>query len=439
MKFIVKKKEIESFLHPFSDKIIVLSLLLVFSLKGSYPAIVFFIFLLRDSIVGYIRMVASRDDVVIRGELYGKIITLFQFIVIFALMIKDFIIYGGLKDYSLAINTIILILTVIAIILSFFSVIHYSLVYGNNLKTRKKLGREVKGEKLLILANKKSGGYSDSYRRHLLKIFAKRRKAKIVYLHSEKKDMFEEIDKKIKGYNHIVIAGGDGSFESALNKTILSGRSLGFFPLGAGNAFYSYFYKGKRFEYLRSRFPFREVLLDVLELKWEKGKIQTLFLEIGVDAEVARIIKNKKNHTFADYFSASTEITFGKKINYNLECIVDGKTYHWKNSVNLILGKIPYLGYGIRSLLGSIDDDDGFIQGMACINTHSPIFNKFLRIWSLFLTQMGLVKSPLLALKGKEFVIRSSKSFPVQAGGEFLGYAKWVKVKIVRKQKVLMI
>ena len=72
-----------------------------------------------------------------------------------------------------------------------------------------------------------------------------------------KKNMYENIEQKIKDDQQIIIAGGDGSFESALNYKPFWKKRLGFFPLGAGNAFYSYFYKGKRFEYLRSWFQFR--------------------------------------------------------------------------------------------------------------------------------------------------------------------------------------
>ena len=133
-------------------------------------------------------------------------------------------------------------------------------------------------EDLMILANKRARGYKDKYRRRLLKVFAKRRKASVIHLPPKKK-MFEDLGNKIKENQQIIIAGGDGSFEGALNYKPFNDKLLGFFPMGAGNAFYSYFYKGKRFEYLRSRFNFREMKLDVLELEWEKGKKQTLFLK----------------------------------------------------------------------------------------------------------------------------------------------------------------
>ena len=36
----------------------------------------------------------------------------------------------------------------------------------------------------------------------------------------------------------------------------------------------------------------------------------------------------------------------------------------------------------------------------------------------------------VIPLKGKEFVVESKKPFPLQAGGEFLGYTKVIKLKV---------
>lgn len=430
-KIMGRRKLTVSFLHPFSDKIVVLALLLMFALKEIFSGAIFAVFLFRDTIITFIRINASRDDVVIHGELYGKTITALQFILVF--LILGWMFFLPLQN-SLAL--LITVFTLVILGLGVISIIHYGYVYVKGLRTKKELGKVVGKELIVILANKKSGGYRDKYRRYLLSIFAKRRNAPIYYLSG--KDLFSGIEKNIQGVKNVVIAGGDGTFEAALNYKPLQSKRLGFFPLGAGNAFYSFFYKGKRFEYLRSRFRFHEVPLDVLELEWKGGKRETLFIGVGVDAEVAGAIQ-KKNHSFADYFSAGAKVAFGKKIHYEIECTIDGKEHYWENCINLIIGKVPYLGFGIRSLLGNSKKNDGTILGMACVNTHSPFFNKALRLWAIFLTQMGLAKAPLIPLKGKKFSVESLKPLPLQAGGEFLGHATKISVKVKRKQKVLVI
>ncbi len=431
-KLLGRKKITASFLHPFSDKIVVLTLLFVFVLHGIFSGVLFAIFLLRDIIISIIRMNASRDDVVIRGELYGKTITVLQFALVFLILAKS--IFLPLENaFTLVISLFILVI----LLLGGISILHYGYVYLKGLRTRRKLGTVMEKEPMVILANKKSGGYRDKYRRHLLKRFAKRRNAPIYYVSG--KNIFLDVKSKVGDVKNIIIAGGDGTFEAALNNPFLQEKKIGFFPLGAGNALYSYFYKGKRFEYLRSRFKFRELLLDVIELEFSGKKRETLFLSVGADAEVVHAVTGKERHSFPDYVSAGAKVLLGKKVRYDLVCTVDGKKYHWENCINLILGKVPYLGFSVRSLLGDSREDDGLILGMACINTHSPIFNKALRVWAAFLTQMGLAKAPLISLKGKEFVVESKKPFPLQAGGEFLGYTTIIKLKVKRQQKVLMI
>ena len=61
-----------SFLHPFSDKIMVLTLLFVLMLARFFSEIIFAFFVFRDLIIGSIRMLAARDDVVIRGRIVWK-------------------------------------------------------------------------------------------------------------------------------------------------------------------------------------------------------------------------------------------------------------------------------------------------------------------------------------------------------------------------------
>lgn len=431
-KLLGRKKITASFLHPFSDKIVVLTLLFVFVLQGIFSGVLFAIFLLRDIIISIIRMNASRDDVVIRGELYGKTITVLQFALVFLILTKS-IFFPLEKAFILVIS----LFSLVILLLGGISILHYGYVYFKGLRTRRRLGKVMEKEPMVILANKKSGGYRDKYRRHLLKRFAKRRNAPIYYVSG--KNIFLDVKSKVGDVKNIIIAGGDGTFEAALNNPFLQEKKIGFFPLGAGNALYSYFYKGKRFEYLRSRFKFRELLLDVIEIEFSGKKRETLFLSVGADAEVVHAVTGKERHSFPDYVSAGAKVLFGKKVRYDLVCTVDGKKYHWENCINLILGKVPYLGFSVRSLLGDSREDDGLILGMACINTHSPIFNKALRVWAAFLTQMGLAKAPLIPLKGKEFVVESKKPFPLQAGGEFLGYTNVIKLKVKRQQKVLMI
>ncbi len=426
-----RKELVKSFFDPFADKIVVAGLLLFYTIWGSFWWWVLTLFVVRDLLVGILRWNATRDDVLIEEGLWPKTLATLQFGIVFCLILQELFIFEFL------ISNLVLVFTGISIVIALVSLIFYAVYYKKVLRERKALGKLSTPGKMLVLVNRLSGGYQSRYRRHLLKIFSRRRQAPIVFL-EKKGNFFTTLRQKIKTAEKIVIAGGDGSFESALNSPLLYNKPLGFFPLGKGNAFYSYFYKGKRFEYLRSRFGFHEIDLDVLEIEWEKGKKQTEFLSLGIDADVIRFSQDRKHTGFFAYFKAGTKAVFKSQGSYDLELKVDGKKIYWENCFNLTLGKIPYYGFGMRSLFHVLPDD-GKVYGLGYVNKHSPLFNKALRLWTIFMVNMGMNKAPVVEIKGKVIEVRSEAPFPVQAGGEFLGFMQYLKIRVVRKQKVLVI
>ena len=417
-RYRTNKKKIGSFLDPFADKLLVMGLLLYFfwihQLHGFWIAL----FIFRDVFVSVIRWLAWQEEIVLRTGLSHWLVYAQLGIVVGILLEPIFYLH------------LTFIFLFLSAFLAVFSMVAYSYWYFSGLRQRKALGRALQQEKIVILANRKSRGFRDIYRRHLLRVFAKRRKARIVYLPWEG-EIFKRTARVVRNAKQVIIAGGDGTLESAANTQALQKRSLGFFPLGGGNAFYSYFYKGKRFEYLRSRFPFREQELDVLELEWNGKKKQTFFLSVGLDAEVMRLSKERNHPGFFNYFVGGVRVVFYQKTGYDLQCGVDGENYGWTNCINLTLAKIPYYGFGVRSLLGAVTADDGKVYGLAVVNTHSARLNKAVRVWALLLAKLNMNKSPLFPLRGKEITVQSEKPFPLQAGGDFLGYTTSVRVRVV--------
>jgi len=425
-----KMGEIGSFFDPLSDKILVIGLFAFFWYESKFSVIPLLFFLLRDVTVNSIRWVAARQELIIESNKYSSSMKIFQHLVILLLILMELINLDIL-------NSLLLVLIIITVILAILSMLSFSKQYGKQLRERIRAGKKFDDRKMIILANRKSRGYHDGYRRLLLRIFARRRKLPIYYL-KKGKNLFRNLEDKIKDVKNVIIAGGDGSFEAALNNPIFAKKNLGFFPFGAGNAFYSHFYKGKGMEYLRKKFRFKRTKLDVLELCWDGGKVQTLFAGVGIDAEVMRLCKTRTESGFRDYFKAGFKVTIGSRLNYNLKLKVDGKEINWPNCANLILAKIAYLGYGIRSLF-YVRPTDNLVYGMGVVNRHSSVFNKFLRLWSLLLGHLGIDKPPLVKIRGKKVIVTSEIPFPIQAGGDFLGFTQRLEVKVKRKQNVLVI
>lgn len=430
-----------SFLDPISDKLIVYALLLLFSVKDNWLLIILGLFLFRDLVVTYFRFLAAKNDLEIKEYVHRKLNIFFQYALIGSLLFRDFCGYPAWAEsfYAALAAILVILLSLIAAFFSIGSLTYYGTCLTKGIQVKVKLGRELPIQPMLILANPRSRGYRDLYRRRLLKRFARKRKAEIVYLDTDKKDLFQSVANKIKKFKSIIIAGGDGTFESALNSPLLARKRLGFFPLGAGNAFYSYFYRGKRFEYLRSRFQFSETDLDILELAWENGKRKTLFAGIGIDAEVLRLAKERTTQGFLDYLGGCCRGWMRGQGHYDLNIKLDGKEYSWKNCVNLNFAKVPFYGYNVRSFPGRITPSDGLVYGLANVNPHAAIWNKPARLWGLILANLGINRAPLLEFQAKMVEINSETPFSIQAGGEYIGYSSWLKVKVVRKQKVLVI
>ena len=426
-----------SFLDPFVDKVLIYGLLVVFSVQGYFLFSLLFLFVARDVMVLVMRWIASRDDVHIPEEKYRKWLVLAYFGILFSILCNQLFVYTYFLPGMYITYSIALLCTLLSLILVFSSIIHHLATHSKGVYRRCHSGTAIPPQKIIVLANRKSSGYHDGYRRRLLRVFAKRRNATLHYLPSIS-SMFEGVSRVVQKTKHIVIAGGDGSFESALNYIPFHTKSLGFFPLGSGNAFYSYFYKGKRFEYLRSRFQFREMKLDIMEIKFNQRKVQTTFLSVGCDAEVIHYRLQQKLGFFW-YLWSSLQVIFHVKAQYALHCLVDGKKYFFSNCMNLTLAKVPYYGFALRSIVGEVKPSDGKVYGVAFVNTHARIWNKPVRVLGLILAAMNLNRPPLVSLKGKIMTVSSEQPFPLQAGGEFLGYTTEIKVRVVRTQKVLVI
>lgn len=436
-----RKKIISSFLDPLADKVLIFGLLLFFTLSGQFSKILFSILLLRDFFSLFFRFLSSREDIqFLPRRIYAVAFTTGQFFLILGLLMEKMIWEGSLSllKHQTLLHQLVSLLEAIVTVLAFWSLFHSLLFYTKEIRRRKFLAAEERPMPLLILANRRARGYFNSYRRRLLHIFAHRRKAKIIFF-PHAVEMYTGMDEEFNYYSQIVIAGGDGSFESALNYLPLHSKTLGFFPLGAGNAFYSFFYKGKRYEYLRSRFPFKEIELDVIELEWSGGKRQTLFVNLGLDADVIRYSQDRTHHGFIDYAKGCWRSLQNAQSSYDFKAGINGRKKEFINCSTIVLGKVPYFGYGIRSLVGRVEPEDGNVYGVAVVNRHTPRLNKLLRIWALIVSMFNVSIPPLLSFRGKEIIISCVKPFPIQAGGEFLGESTWVKLKVVRKQKVLVV
>jgi CDP-diacylglycerol---glycerol-3-phosphate 3-phosphatidyltransferase len=114
-------------LDPIADKFLIISALIVLVDMARLPAWIAITIIVREFLVTGLRVVALSKDIVIAAELGGKIKTTTQIIAILCLILNTSIF--GLDLYDIG-----LVLIWIALIVSIFSGIQYTILFGKKLK-----------------------------------------------------------------------------------------------------------------------------------------------------------------------------------------------------------------------------------------------------------------------------------------------------------------
>lgn len=275
--------------------------------------------------------------------------------------------------------------------------------------------------KYIVLANPKSTGNNWPTVRALLDRFVKHHDARLVFLGDS---MFTGLRIREEG---VIIAGGDGTFQAALNHKPFRKKAIGFFPLGAGNAVHASLHEQRKLLGLLSgKLVVKE--LDVLHIRWHNGSIDTVMFSMGVDALIMERTKRQSFLRSIDYAKAAADVS-RKSHSWNATWVIDGK-HHQGSFTNVLVGKIPYYGYAIKSIPGNVKFNDGKIYGLFSDGKMKPLD----RMLHLFAMHFGLTKKG--AFRCKSFTVEGEE-FPIQGAGEFLGRTNKVIVRVLRKQRIL--
>jgi len=287
----------------------------------------------------------------------------------------------------------------------------------------------------VVFVNKRARGYYSPIRRYILRCFIKKRGIPAIHISS-----IAEItkSKEAKKAKCIFIASGDGFFDGVLSHSFFNNKTIGFFPMGAGNAVFPFLYKMKTFFSLCSNFKYYETKVDVLKLKYGNKEMETTWLSIGLDAEFIRLHPPRSKNGLVDYSKAVLSSMHSAKSRFEFKVKSGKKKFHWKNGVSITLGKFPFYGFGVRSLPYNININDGYVYGLVCKSLTKNPFSKALRVVAFAHTMAGVYHPSLKSLKAKQITIESSVPLPIQVAGDFLGYSKKISVEVKRKQKLLI-
>ena len=130
-----------SFIDPFADKILIVTLLFVFVTSWKFSIYLFLFFILRDVVMLIFRWLACHDDIDIKEEVYWNICLYLQMAIVFGLIVESLLIKMQLKEYFTFVEVFIGLAVFVTMIFIILSIIHHSLAYVKGVRNRIKLGK----------------------------------------------------------------------------------------------------------------------------------------------------------------------------------------------------------------------------------------------------------------------------------------------------------
>jgi YegS/Rv2252/BmrU family lipid kinase len=250
-----------------------------------------------------------------------------------------------------------------------------------------------------------------------------------------------------KGFKHIIVIGGDGTFNEVVNGTFLQQRfvpkdiTLGLIPVGTGNDWGRMFNIPSKYEdAIHVIMEGKTFIQDVGKVTYQNSDMPhtRYFVNVsgmGYDAMVAEKTNKQKDEGkggplsyFINIFTSLFSYTYK-----DYEITIDGRPV--KGEVfSMNVGICKYNGGGMMQLPFAIPDDG--LLDMTVINN----IGKFKVIRSVrHLYDGSLVKIPQVnTYQGKIISIKSSSPLYLEADGESLGHSPFLFEIVPNSLKVII-
>lgn len=222
---------------------------------------------------------------------------------------------------------------------------------------------------------------------------------------------------EIKGFQKIIVMGGDGTLHEVVNGLDTENVVLGIIPAGTGNDFCrSLGIPLNPQTAAKALFEAKEVRLDI-------GRVNDRFFVnvagVGFDAQVAEEVNNNVKWLTgtAAYLFALFKLLISYR-NIPLKIILDKNVVLDIKSFLLAVGNAQYYGGGMRIVPSAVIDDGFFHVCVAGNVNRLEVLTTLPKIFSGKHTEHSQVKE----YKVKEIEIFSDYKAAVHADGEIVGY-----------------
>lgn len=269
-------------------------------------------------------------------------------------------------------------------------------------------------KKYLVVINPQAGNKG---RRSLNKVISGIEKKEysydVYYTQADSKLNEIKLSEMLSNYSDVISIGGDGTLNMLCN--VLAGKNipLGIIPCGTGNDF-------ARHVYVNEDNVIETVLgnnIIKIDLGWCNNRYFINVLGVGYDAMIVDKTKNDNKILFRSFFylwNALKYLPFYKEINIHLQSDGFNKA---EASFIVAFGNASFFGSGMN-ITPKADITDGLLD---CCWIGKMSFIKKCQCLIKSFSGKHISADNIEYVQGKEFKILS-KSYPIEADGEFLGY-----------------
>lgn len=237
----------------------------------------------------------------------------------------------------------------------------------------------------------------------------------------------KQIREKIESYTDIVSIGGDGTLNTLSNALAFKDIPLGIIPCGTGNDFSRHVYNKKD-----------DVLATVIDgtpkkidLGWCNERYFMNVLGVGYDSKIVEDTKDDNKKLFRSFFYLWNAIKYLPIYKENKIHIKSGEVNKNEDTFLAAFGNGSFFGSGMN-ITPNADISDGVLD--FCWVGKLSFLKKLYCVIKIFSGKHLSVKN-IEYSQGKEFHILT-KSLPIEADGEFVGYTPAV-IRIEEKALLL--
>jgi diacylglycerol kinase family enzyme len=210
-----------------------------------------------------------------------------------------------------------------------------------------------------IITNPVSGGMTVGQKRSALEKAAEILKADIHGLDTASAGDFSNCAKDLASRCQVlVVAGGDGTLSDIINSIDTRKTTIGFLPLGTGNA-------------MRHALKYKGDLADIA-LRLKEGKIhhfdliscnekrRAFIASVGIEGTIIRLwqqYRARGRAGFKTYFLATLSAYFREYKRANSIITLGAESFEAENLLSLMIVKQPYFGFGMKVVPRARFDD----------------------------------------------------------------------------------